>query len=94
MQVFEAVIHWTNHDHQTRGDFISQLLEHVRLPLLPQEYLVQRVEEEPLVKNNTQCKDFLIEAMKFHLLKADQKPLYKTPRTKLRTPIGLPKVSS
>ena len=57
------------------------------------EYLVQRVEEEPLIKASTQCKDFLIEAMKFHLLKADQKALYKTPRTKQRTPIGLPKVA-
>ena len=35
-QVFEAVIHWTNHEHVTRGEYISQLLEHVRLPLLPQ----------------------------------------------------------
>lgn len=59
-----------------------------------QEFLVQRVEEEPLVKNNSQCKDFLIEAMKYHLLKGDQRVMYKTPRTKARTPIGLPKVST
>ena len=30
--------------------------------------------------------------MKYHLLKTDQKPLYKTPRTQPRNPIGLPKV--
>ena len=38
------------------------------------------------------CQDFLIEAMKYHLLKGDMKTMYKTPRTRLRTPIGLPKV--
>ena len=57
-----------------------------------QEFLVQRVEEEHLVKQNSQCKDFLIEAMKYHLLKPELKLLYKTPRTKIRTPLGLPKV--
>ncbi len=91
-QVFESVIQWIHHDLGTRQEYISQLMEHVRLPLLPQEYLVQRVEDEQLIKNNSQCKDYLIEAMKFHLLKPEQKIIYKTPRTKTRTPIGLPKV--
>ena len=66
--------------------------KHNLISLPFQEFLVQRVEEEPLVKNNSQCKDFLIEAMKYHLLKGDQRVMYKTPRTKARTPIGLPKV--
>lgn len=67
-------------------------MEHVRLPLLSQEYLVQRVEEEPLLKSDLKCKDFLIEALKYHLLKGDQKISFKTPRTKPRQPVGLPKV--
>mgnify|MGYP006365253981 CR=1 FL=1 len=67
-------------------------MEHVRLPLLSQDFLIQRVEEEPLIKNNSVCKDYLIEAMKFHLLRPEQKLLYCTPRTKLRSPAGLPKV--
>ena len=45
------------------------LVEHVRLPLLSQDYLIQRVETEPLLKADSSCKDFIIEAMKFHLLK-------------------------
>lgn len=83
---------WVNNDLQNRQDYLAQLIEHVRLPLLSQEYLVQRVEEEPLLKSNHLCKDFLIEAMKYHLLKGEQKVMYKTPRTKPRTPIGRPKV--
>jgi kelch-like protein 2/3 len=39
-------------------------------------------------------KDYLIEALKYHLLKGEQKILFKTPRTKPRQPVGLPKVCS
>jgi hypothetical protein len=39
-------------------------------------------------------KDYLIEALKYHLLKGEQKILFKTPRTKPRQPVGLPKVSN
>lgn len=52
----------------------------------------QTVEEEALIKNNNTCKDFLIEAMKYHLLPLDQRLLIKNPRTKPRTPVSLPKV--
>lgn len=52
----------------------------------------QIVEEEALIKNNNTCKDFLIEAMKYHLLPADQRHLINTDRTRPRTPISIPKV--
>ncbi|XP_064626753.1 kelch-like protein 2 [Lineus longissimus] len=91
-QVFEAVISWIKHDLPSKEEYSAQLMEHVRLPLMTQEYLVQCVEEEPLIKTNSECKDFLIEAMKYHLLKGEQKSMYRTPRTNPRTPIGLPKV--
>lgn len=87
------MLSWVQHDLTNRQQEIDQLLEHVRLPLIAQEYLVQKVEEEPLVKTSSRCKDFLIEALKYHLLKTDQKAVYKTPRTLPRTPLGLPKVS-
>lgn len=91
--MFEAVMTWVNHELDNRQEHLAQLMEHVRLPLLSQEFLVQRVEEEPLLKSNHVCKDFLIEAMKYHLLKGEQKLMYKTPRTKPRNPIGRPKVN-
>ncbi|XP_015591764.1 ring canal kelch homolog [Cephus cinctus] len=91
-KVFECVISWVHHDLEKRQDYLAQLMEHVRLPLLSQEYLVQRVEDEPLLKANLQCKDYLIEALKYHLLKGEQKSLFKTPRTKPRQPRGLPKL--
>ncbi|XP_036137710.1 kelch-like protein 3 isoform X8 [Molossus molossus] len=91
-KVFEAVISWINYEKETRLEHMAKLMEHVRLPLLPRDYLVQTVEEEALIKNNNTCKDFLIEAMKYHLLPLDQRLLIKNPRTKPRTPISLPKV--
>jgi len=93
-RVFESVISWIQYDPESRSKFLPILIEHVRLPLLSQEYLIQRVTTESLLKTNDACKDFIIEAMKFHLLKGDLK-LQMTlisPRTKPRQPIGLPKV--
>ncbi|XP_060688752.1 kelch-like protein 2 isoform X2 [Hemiscyllium ocellatum] len=91
-KVFEAAISWVKHDKEPRQEHMARLMENVRLPLLTREYLVQRVEEETLVKNSNACKDYLIEAMKYHLLPADQRALMKTTRTRLRTPVSLPKV--
>lgn len=54
-KVFECVISWVHHDLEKRQNDLALLMEHVRLPLLSQEYLVQRVEEEPLLKANLQC---------------------------------------
>ncbi|KAH0501897.1 Kelch-like protein 2 [Microtus ochrogaster] len=51
-----------------------------------------RVEEEALVKNSSACKDYLIEAMKYHLLPTEQRMLMKSVRTRLRTPMNLPKL--
>ncbi|XP_078087057.1 kelch-like protein 3 isoform X2 [Mustelus asterias] len=91
-KVFEAVISWIKYDKEARLDHMAKLMENVRLPLLPRDYLVQTVEEEALIKNNNTCKDFLIEAMKYHLLPLDQRAAIKTARTRPRTPISLPKV--
>jgi len=93
-KVFESVISWINFSTDQRSQYLPQLLEHVRLPLLSQEYLLNRVESEPLLKSNDNCKDYIIEAMKYHLLKGDMKLSMSltSPRTKPRQPIGLPKV--
>lgn len=40
-KVFEAVIAWVNHDKDVRQEHLAHLMEHVRLPLLTREYLVQ-----------------------------------------------------
>lgn len=91
-KVYECVIGWIQFDSSIRQEYLSKLMEHVRLPLLSQEYLVLRVEKEPLLKGDLMCKDYLIEALKFHLLKGEAKTTFQTPRTIPRQPIGLPKI--
>lgn len=91
-KIYESVIAWVQFNANVRQSFISDLMEHVRLPLLSQEYLVSRVENEPLLKEDLLCKDFIIEALKFHLLKGEAKNLIKTTRTIPRQPVGLPKI--
>lgn len=91
-KVYECVIGWIQFDAAERKAYLSKLLEKVRLPLLSQEYLMTRVEREPLLREDLLCKDLLIEALKFHLLKGEAKGLFKTPRTIPRQPVGLPKI--
>lgn len=90
--MYESVVTWIQYDPQARQHHLATVMEHVRLPLLSQEYLVQRVENEPLLKGDILCKDFLIEALKYHLLKGEAKINFKTPRTIPRQPVGLPKI--
>lgn len=90
-KVYEAVVGWVRYDVADRTQHMATLLQHVRLPLMPKDYLVKTVTQEQLVNNNDLCKDFLIEAMKYHLLSPDSRASMKTTRTRPRTPKGMPK---
>ncbi|KAF2897552.1 hypothetical protein ILUMI_08620 [Ignelater luminosus] len=91
-KVYECVISWVQHDLEERQKHLASLMEHVRLPLMSQEYLVNYVDKEPLFERDIQCKNYIIEAFKYHVVKGDSKLCFKTPRTKPRQPVGLPKV--
>ena len=116
-KVYESVIAWVNHDRAARGQSLPKLMEHVRLPLLSSDYLIKKVDCEGLFQAHPECKDFVIEALKFHLANGqgilsthhhhhhhatspsslaeavqDLTSVFNSPRTKLRQPIGLPKV--
>lgn len=93
-KIFECVISWIQFDPATRQEHLGRLLQYVRLPLLSQDYILQRVEKEPLLQGDLQCKDLIIEALKYHLLKNEQKLVFSfnTPRTIPRRPVGRPKV--
>lgn len=59
--MFECVLSWINNEQESRKQHVPMLMEHVRLPLLSQDYLVNRVDEEPLLQYSPKCKDLLIE---------------------------------
>ncbi|XP_054058849.1 kelch-like protein 2 isoform X4 [Rissa tridactyla] len=61
-KVFEAVIAWVNHDKDVRQELMARLMEHVRLPLLSREYLVQLMMvvggQAPKAIRSVECYDF------------------------------------
>lgn len=65
-----------------------QLMSHVRIPLMSREFLMTCVESESLVRDNTECKELLLEAMKYHLL-PEQRSALITERTLERKPEGM-----
>lgn len=67
-------------DHGTPA---PQLMKCVRLPLLSRDFLLGHVDAEGLVRHHPDCKDLLIEALKFHLL-PEQRGVLGTSRTRPR----------
>lgn len=65
-----------------------QLVSHVRLPLVGREFLMSSVESESLIREDSQCRELLLEAMKYHLL-PEQRSLMTTQRTSERRPAGM-----
>ncbi|XP_029347586.1 ring canal kelch homolog isoform X3 [Acyrthosiphon pisum] len=71
-KVFESVIRWIKYDLDSRKGILPQLMEHVRLPLTSKDYILKKIVEEPLVNNCLKSKDYVIEALHFHLLKSNE----------------------
>ncbi|XP_029341301.1 kelch-like protein 2 [Acyrthosiphon pisum] len=82
-KVFDCVIKWVRHDLDQRKNVLPQLMEHVRLPLLRPDIL-DNVVEEPLLNNCPKCRDYVFEAMLFHLKKSVQQ--FTMPKTISYTP--------
>lgn len=66
----------------------SQLMKHVRLPLVSRDFLMTAVDSEPLVRENPECLELLLEAMKYHLL-PEQRSSLANHRTEERRPEGM-----
>lgn len=87
-KVFTAVLNWIKHDLSERKKHISELISNVRLPLLNREFLMENVETEALVREDSLCKELLLEAMKYHLL-PEQRSSLVSQRTLERRPEGM-----
>lgn len=86
-QIYHSIIRWIKFDLDKRKQHIQRLLAEIRLPLLTRDCLMNQVETEEIVKNSPECKDLLIEAMKYHLM-PEKRTLLQSPRTKYRKPAG------
>ncbi|XP_060871862.1 kelch-like protein 2 [Metopolophium dirhodum] len=92
-KIFESVIRWVKYDLDSRKQILPKLMEHVRLPLTSKDYILKNVVDEPLLINCAKCKDYVFDALHFHLLKS--KKLITIPhniRTKPRQRGGTHKV--
>lgn len=84
-QVYQAVMNWTAFNISERKPFLGQLMCHVRLPLLDTKFLVTKVGNDPLIKQDQTCRDLIDEAKDYHLLPLDRSSM-QGPRTKPRKP--------
>ncbi|VDN01091.1 unnamed protein product [Thelazia callipaeda] len=88
-KVYEAVVRWVMHDLENRKSAFPEILSHVRLSLLPRDYLTDRVDPDCLIRQSSECKDYLLEAYRYHL--KDEK-VEETERNRPRQPIPLSKL--
>lgn len=91
-------------DADSRRSHLPQLMEHVRMPLLSKDYLLHKVDSESLIRDSVECKDYLIEALKYHLYKSSTEASTSQqeseesvsfvvgPRAKPRKPVNLPRL--
>uniref|UniRef100_A0A803WG36 Kelch like family member 17 n=1 Tax=Ficedula albicollis TaxID=59894 RepID=A0A803WG36_FICAL len=62
-EVYRAVLSWVKHDVDSRRQHVAEQ----RVPVL-RDFLMSHVDTELLVRHHSECKDLLIEALKYHLL--------------------------
>ncbi|CAK6448972.1 unnamed protein product [Pipistrellus nathusii] len=78
--VFEAALRWVRHDAPGRRAHLRRLLEHVRLPLLPPAYFLQKVEADELLRASRECRPLLLEARACFILGREAGGLRTRPR--------------
>jgi kelch-like protein 2/3 len=74
--VFEAVIQWVKHNRPEREIHLSELIRHVRYELLSSNYVLKHVAEEEIININPDCKDFIIQALKYHLMSPSERAMH------------------
>jgi kelch-like protein 2/3 len=96
--VYDCVLKWVNHDLEKRVGCLARLMDNVRFCLLKHEELVQ-ISEDPLIKTNLLCMEFIVEAFQYKMIKSSSDELVKfeaecsnKARLRPRVPLCLPKV--
>lgn len=63
--VFEIVMKWFNHNYGVRQEFLSEVLQYIRFPLMRPDYLLYIHEDYPVLHDNKATKDILFEALRY-----------------------------
>lgn len=85
--VFEAVINWVRYD-PSRKPALARVLSAVRLPLISQEFLLDRAYQEPLIQESPACIAMLC-SVYHHILKKEVTPGIAASWIRPRQPVPL-----
>lgn len=66
-QVYEAVLGWINHDKEARLSMTLDVFQNIRFPSMNKDYLMHIVDNEDIVRNDPECLNLLIQALKSHV---------------------------
>ena len=69
-QVYEAVLGWLYYDIDRRSKHAAELFKNVRFPSIEREYLMHIVDHEPVIRNDPDCLQMLIDALQSHMTSA------------------------
>ncbi|XP_061094579.1 kelch-like protein 26 isoform X3 [Conger conger] len=83
IDLFHAAVRWLQHDGARRAG-ASQVLRHVRFPLMRSSELVDSVQTVDIMVEDVQCRQFLLEAFNFQILPFRQHEM-RSPRTAIRS---------
>lgn len=67
-EAYKALVDWAYFDLESRKDKMNDLLSCIKLPLISQSFLVDNVVKDPLFRDNSHCRNLVMEAITYHLL--------------------------
>ncbi len=76
--VYRAVLKWVRFN-PNRNIHITELLEHVRFHLIDEDTIINEVAQEPLLKDNEACTQWVKEALQYHQFPYQQPFLQTAP---------------
>ena len=66
-QVYEAVIGWLNYDIEGRREDAYRVLQTIRFPSMNREYLMHITDNEPIIRDDPNCLQLIINAIQSHM---------------------------
>jgi len=67
-EVYEAAMKWVAYDTDSRIEYLSNLLKHVRFCLMSRKYLMDRVLHDRLIMQDEKSRDVVLKALDYYLL--------------------------
>ncbi|KAL9956368.1 hypothetical protein ACROYT_G037835 [Oculina patagonica] len=83
--IFEIILEWIGHNQEDRERYFAELFCHVRLSTISQHYLYTKLMCHELVQGNDECRQILMDEMRWRALYAGQEIPPQRPRTCLQT---------